>query len=144
MRQVCTVTRGPKPARALRELGVLPTLPSEDPTTEGVVEALQTREWRGARVGVQLCGDVPNDRIVNFLTAAGAVPVKVAPYAYVAAADDEKIVLVTRERLELSVPQLSWRDILRGAASRQIVLREIVALDRAPGLSGSLSESSHS
>ena len=61
-----------------------------------------------------------------------------------AAADDEQIVLVTRERLELSVPQLSWRDILRGAASRQIVLREIVALDRAPGLSGSLSESSHS
>ena len=96
IRQVCTITRGPKPARALRELGVLPTLPSENPTTEGVVEVLQTREWRGARVGVQLCGDVPNDRIVNFLTAAGAVPVTVAPYAYVPAADDEKIVQLVR------------------------------------------------
>jgi uroporphyrinogen-III synthase len=96
LQRVCTVTRGPKPARALRELGILPTLPSEHPTTEGVVEVLQSREWKGVRVGVQLCGDVPNDRIVTFLKRAGAVPVTVAPYAYVPAADDEKIVQLVR------------------------------------------------
>jgi uroporphyrinogen-III synthase len=96
LRSVWTVTRGPKPARALRELGVLPNLPTEHPTTEGIIEALQSREWKGARVGVQLCGDVPNDRIVDFLIRAGASTMTVSPYAYVPAADDEKIVQLVR------------------------------------------------
>jgi uroporphyrinogen-III synthase len=96
LRSIWTITRGPKPARALRELGVLPTLPTEHPTTEGILEALQGREWKGARVGVQLCGDVPNERIVEFLLRAGAVPSTVSPYAYVPATDDEKIIQLVR------------------------------------------------
>jgi uroporphyrinogen-III synthase len=96
LRGICTVTRGPKPARALRELGILPTLATEHPTTDGILEALQSREWKGARVGVQLCGDVPNDRIVEFLARAGAVAAPVSPYAYVPATDDEKIVQLVR------------------------------------------------
>jgi uroporphyrinogen-III synthase len=96
LRSTWTVTRGPKPARALRELGVLPNMPTEHPTTEGIIEALQGREWKGARVGVQLCGDVPNDRVEEFLVRAGAVPTMVSPYAYVPATDDEKIVQLVR------------------------------------------------
>jgi uroporphyrinogen-III synthase len=96
LRGISTITRGPKPARALRELGVLPTLPTEHPTTEGILEALQGREWKGARVGVQLCGDVPNERVVEFFVRAGAIPSTVSPYAYVPAMDDEKIVQLVR------------------------------------------------
>jgi len=96
LRSMWTATRGPKPARALRELGVLPTVPTEHPTTEGIIEALQMREWKATRVGVQLCGDAPNDRVTTFLVEAGAEAVSVAPYAYAPAADDDKIVQLIR------------------------------------------------
>jgi len=95
-RSTWTATRGPKPARALREIGVLPTMPTEHPTTDGVIEALQSRDWKGARVGVQLCGDSPNERITTFLAKAGAEPVTVAPYGYAPATDDDKIVQLVR------------------------------------------------
>jgi uroporphyrinogen-III synthase len=96
MRGMTIISRGPKPARALRELRILPTLPAEQPTTEGVIEALQLRDWRGARVGVQLCGQKPNDRLLGFLTAAGAVVRPVAPYVYVHASDDDRVVQLIR------------------------------------------------
>ena len=96
LRKIWIATRGPKPARALRELGVLPTVNTEHPTTEGVIEALQTREWKRARVGVQLCGDTPNDRVTKFLVQAGAEAVPVAPYAYAPGTDDEKVVQLVR------------------------------------------------
>src|SRR6266702_3071017 len=38
--QVRTITRGPKPARALREIGLNPGLRPERPTSEGIVAAL--------------------------------------------------------------------------------------------------------
>lgn len=96
LRSAWTVTRGPKPARALREIGILPTVPTEDPTTNGIIEALQSRDWAGTRVGVQLCGDSPNDRVVDFLVAAGAKTVTVSPYAYAPLADEQKIVQLVR------------------------------------------------
>ena len=103
LRRIWTATRGPKPARALRELGVLPTVTTEHPTTDGIIEALQTREWKRARVGVQLCGDTPNDRVTNFLVEAGAEAVAVAPYAYAPGTDDEKIVQLVRNMASGSV-----------------------------------------
>jgi uroporphyrinogen-III synthase len=96
LRSTWTVTRGPKPARALREVGVLPTVPADQPTTDGIIEALQTRDWRGARVGIQLCGDTPNDRVTSHLVQAGAEAVPVSPYAYAPAADDDKIIQLVR------------------------------------------------
>ena len=71
LRSTWTATRGPKPARALRELGVLPTVPTEHPTTDGIIEALQSRDWKDARVGVQLCGDSPNERVSHFPRQSG-------------------------------------------------------------------------
>jgi uroporphyrinogen-III synthase len=90
------ITRGPKPARALRELRILPTMSAEQPTTEGIIEVLQSREWRGSRVGVQLCGQKPNDRLLRFLAAAGAQVSPVAPYVYAHASDDDKVVQLIR------------------------------------------------
>jgi uroporphyrinogen-III synthase len=99
LRNAWTVSRGPKPARALRDIGVLPSVPTEYPTTHGIIEALQTRDWNGTRVGVQLCGDKPNDRVVEFLTAAGAHTSTVSPYAYAPLADEQKIVQLFRQML---------------------------------------------
>src|SRR5438128_8545290 len=91
-----TITRGPKPARALREIGLNPGLRAETPTTEGVIAALSAGELAGRRVGIQLPPDAP-PRLADFLQEAGALPDPVAPYAYVPRADRDEIVALIDE-----------------------------------------------
>jgi uroporphyrinogen-III synthase len=91
-----TITRGPKPARALREIGLNPGLRAETPTTEGVIAALSAGELAGRRVGVQLPPDAP-PRLADFLREAGALPDPVVPYAYVPRADRDEIIAVIEE-----------------------------------------------
>src|SRR5204862_6287933 len=52
--QMPTITRGPKPAQALREIGLSPALRAPQPTTDGVIAALSSLDLRGRRAGVQL------------------------------------------------------------------------------------------
>jgi uroporphyrinogen-III synthase len=85
-----TIIRGPKPARALRALGLIPQLRAEQATTEGVIALLSGLELRGRRIGVQLYPDAPS-RLTDFLEAAGASPDRVIPYAYAAAAADDAL-----------------------------------------------------
>jgi uroporphyrinogen-III synthase len=85
------ITRGPKPARALRELGMQSDLPAAVPTTAGVIEALRNFDWRGRRVGVQLYGAEPNLPLIEFLTGAGAQVATVAPYLYADAASEAAV-----------------------------------------------------
>ena len=87
------VTRGPKPAKALRELGLEPDLRAEEPTTAGVIAALSIHDLRGRRVGVQLYPDSSAD-LLEFLTAAGARPDPVLPYAYASKAVAARVVEV--------------------------------------------------
>lgn len=76
-----TVTRGPKPARALRSLGLQPGLRAPEPTTDGVIAALSGLDLRGRRVGVQLYPGAAG-RLVDFVRDAGAEPDPVTPYDY--------------------------------------------------------------
>lgn len=85
------LTRGPKPAAALRELGIKPQLSAEQPTTAGVIATLSRLDLRGRRVGVQLYGTEPNLPLTDFLRGAGAEPSTVAPYVYADAAADEQV-----------------------------------------------------
>ena len=89
--RVRRITRGPKPARALRELGLKPDLPAPTPTTAGVIAALGGLDLKGRRVGVQLYGTEPNTPLVEFLERAGATVRCVAPYVYADAADDAAV-----------------------------------------------------
>src|SRR5436190_6383290 len=66
-----TMTRGPKPGRALREVGLTPTLVAEAPTTEGVIATLRREKLQGQTVGVQLYSE-SNPPLVQFLASAGA------------------------------------------------------------------------
>ena len=86
-----TITRGPKPAKVLRELGMKPEIAAERPTTEGVIASLRGLELRRRRVGVQLYGTEPNRTLVDFLESAGAAVATVAPYVYADAADDQAV-----------------------------------------------------
>ena len=85
------ITRGPKPAKVLRELGMKPELAAEQPTTDGVIASLRDLDLRGRRIGVQLYGTEPNRPLVDFLESAGAVVSTVAPYVYADDADEQAV-----------------------------------------------------
>jgi uroporphyrinogen-III synthase len=85
--RVRRITRGPKPARALRALGLKPDIAAAAPTTAGVMASLAGERLAGRRVGLQLYGADPNRPLIDFLEAAGATVLTVAPYVYADAAD---------------------------------------------------------
>jgi uroporphyrinogen-III synthase len=90
--RVRKITRGPKPARALRELGLKPDIAAETPTTAGVIDVLRTQQLAGRNVGVQLYGTEPNPALIDFLQGAGARVRTVAPYIYATKADDAAVI----------------------------------------------------
>jgi uroporphyrinogen-III synthase len=86
-----TVTRGPKPVQALKEIGLTPSVVAAVPTTDGVIAALRQELLQGQTVGVTLYGQ-PNPALEQFLTSAGATVRTVLPYVYAPAADAEQVV----------------------------------------------------
>jgi len=90
--RVRKVTRGPKPARALHEIGLSSDLAAPVPTSAGVIDAVAALDLRGRRVGVQLYGEEPNRPLVEALERAGASARTVAPYVYASAADAAAVV----------------------------------------------------
>ena len=65
------VVRGPKPVKALRDVGLVPTLVAAAPTTDGVIETLRGEALQGQTVGVQLYSE-SNPPLIEFLQTAGA------------------------------------------------------------------------
>ncbi len=91
------VTRGPKPAKVLRELGMRADIAAEPPTTAGVIAGLGSLDLRARRVGVQLYGTEPNRPLMDFLEGAGAMVASVAPYVYADAADDQAVLSLVEQ-----------------------------------------------
>jgi uroporphyrinogen-III synthase len=89
--RVRRITRGPKPARVLRELGLAADIAAETPTSAGVIATLSRLPLQGRRIGVQLYGSEPNRPLIEFLKSAGAQVSTVAPYVYAAASDDDAV-----------------------------------------------------
>jgi uroporphyrinogen-III synthase len=85
-----TVTRGPKPVKALRELGLTPALVAESPTTEGVMATLKSQAIRGKAVALTLYGE-PNPPLEEFLKSRGAAVHSVMPYVYAPRADGRQV-----------------------------------------------------
>jgi uroporphyrinogen-III synthase len=86
-----TITRGPKPGRALRDIGLRPLVQAESPTTAGVIATLEQLDLQGHRVGVQLYGEEPNLPLMQAIEAAGASADPVAPYRYTADIADPRV-----------------------------------------------------
>ena len=116
------ITRGPKPVRALREIGLASDVPADEPTTEGIIAAMRRHDLSGRRVGVQLYPDNANERLLEFLKGAGAEPDPVLPYVYASEADDARVIAVIEEmaagRIDAiaftSAPQVRrFRDVAR-------------------------------
>jgi uroporphyrinogen-III synthase len=91
LQKVRTITRGPKPARVLRSLGLKSNVEATEPTSEGVIEALKPLDLAGRRVALQLYGNDPNIKLTRFLQERGAELTTVAPYVYGNAADDATV-----------------------------------------------------
>ncbi|HEV2265445.1 MAG TPA: uroporphyrinogen-III synthase [Stellaceae bacterium] len=86
-----TVTRGPKPVRALRELGLKAGLSAAEPTTAGIIATLTHENLKGRGVGVQLYPGNPNAPLLDFLAQAGAKADPVLPYAYASDAETGRV-----------------------------------------------------
>jgi uroporphyrinogen-III synthase len=86
-----TLTRGPKPGKALKEIGLTPTLVAQAPTTEGVIGTLRTLDLAGKTVGVQLYSE-SNPPLMQFLQSAGAHVETVQPYIYAPDTDSDHVV----------------------------------------------------
>jgi uroporphyrinogen-III synthase len=89
--RIQTITRGPKPVRALKEIGLTPTLIADMPTTEGVITSLKNLPLKGQSIGVTLYG-AENPILVHFLEEAGARVCTVLPYVYAPASDADRVV----------------------------------------------------
>ncbi|MCK1722641.1 uroporphyrinogen-III synthase [Bradyrhizobium sp. 141] len=85
-------TRGPKPGKALREVGLEAQQTTEKPTTEGVIQMLGKLDLRGRRLGLQLYPDKDHSELTGALAAQGAAVDTVLPYAYDSRAADANIV----------------------------------------------------
>ena len=95
--RVRKITRGPKPVRALRDIGLSADLPARQPTTAGIIATLEGETLNGRTVGVQLYGQEPNAALVAFLEGRGAKVDTVAPYVYASAAEDERVATLIRD-----------------------------------------------
>ncbi|HKH00122.1 MAG TPA: uroporphyrinogen-III synthase [Bradyrhizobium sp.] len=84
--------RGPKPGRALREVGLEPQATTEKPTSEGVAEMLSLLDLRGHRLGLQLYPEKDHSALLRAIAAQGAEVDTVVPYVYDAQAADANIV----------------------------------------------------
>src|SRR5262245_46137024 len=100
-----SVTRGPKPARALKEIGLSPTLVAEAPTTDGVIATLKREPLQGKTVGVQLYSE-DNPPLLQFLASVGATARTVLPYVYAPAADSDRVADLIRQLAVESVQVL--------------------------------------
>jgi uroporphyrinogen-III synthase len=89
--------RGPKPGKALREIGLEPQATTEKPTSEGIVAMLARIDLRGHRVGLQLYPDRDHGALIGAITSQGAEVDTVLPYVYDAQVADANIVTAIDE-----------------------------------------------
>lgn len=84
------LTRGPKPERALRDIGLRSDLKAETPTSEGLIETLEGLHLDGRSVGLQLYPD-PSPLVQEYLQNQGASVFPVFPYIYADDAEDQAV-----------------------------------------------------
>jgi len=92
-----TITRGPKPARALREIGLSPGMAAAEPTSQGVLEELEEETLEGRRIGVQLYPGDGAQFLVEALKSHGAEVFPVTPYRYVTQTESEEVATTIKD-----------------------------------------------
>ena len=117
--------RGPKPGRALREIGLEPQMTTEKPTSEGIVEMLSRENLRGHRVGLQLYPDKDHSALIATISAQGAEVDPVYPYVYDARAADANIAAAIDEMAQGRIDAIALTNLGQ--------VRRLVEVARAHG-----------
>ena len=125
-------TRGPKPGRALREIGLEPQQTTEKPTSEGVAEMLSRLDLKGHRLALQLYPDKDHSALIGAITAQGAAVETVLPYVYDPKAADGKIVAAIEEMARGEIDAIGLTNL------RQV--RRLMEAARAHGREATLRE----
>ncbi len=77
------IVRGPKPERALRDIGLRADLHAAEPTTAGLITTLQGLELAGRSLAIQIYGQTPPPDMVSFVAGLALRRTAwVAPYVY--------------------------------------------------------------
>jgi uroporphyrinogen-III synthase len=124
--------RGPKPGRALREVGLEPQQTTEKPTSDGVAEMLSHVDLAGHRLGLQLYPDKDHRALIGAITAQGAEVDTVTPYVYDAQAADANIVTVIEEMAQGRVDAIALTNLGQ--------VRRLIEVARARGSEARLRE----
>jgi uroporphyrinogen-III synthase len=124
--------RGPKPGRALREIGLEPQMTTEKPTSEGVIEMLSRVDLGGHRVGLQLYPDKDHGALLRAITGAGAKVESVTPYVYDAQAADANIVTAIEEMAQERIDAIALTNLGQ--------IRRLIEVARAKGTEDRLRE----
>jgi uroporphyrinogen-III synthase len=123
-------TRGPKPGRALREIGLEAQQTTEKPTTEGVIEMLSKLDLRGHCLGLQLYPDKDHSALIGALSALGAEVDTVLPYVYDPKAADANIVTAMDDMAEGRIDAIALTNLGQ--------VRRLVEAAKAHGSEGKL------
>jgi len=126
------LARGPKPGRALREIGLEPQVTTEKPTSEGIIEMLSRVDLRGHRVGLQLYPDKDHGVLIGAITAQGAEVDPVLPYVYDAQAADANIVTAIEEMAIGAIDAIALTNLGQ--------IRRLIEVARAHGFEARLRE----
>ncbi|HUQ53459.1 MAG TPA: uroporphyrinogen-III synthase [Gammaproteobacteria bacterium] len=102
------LTRGPKPRRALKTLGLEPEHPAAAPTTAGMIETARRLETPLRRVALQLYNEDQDRELVEHFERRGARVDCVAPYVYARAADDERVAALIDELASGNVDAIAF------------------------------------
>jgi uroporphyrinogen-III synthase len=124
--------RGPKPGRALREIGLEPQMTTEKPTSEGIAEMLARIDLKAHRVGLQLYPDKDHGALIGAITAQGAKVDTVTPYVYDAQAADTNIVTAIDEMAQGHIDAIALTNLGQ--------VRRLIEVARAQGLEARLRE----
>jgi len=125
-------TRGPKPGRALREIGLEPQMTTEKPTSEGIGEMLSNIDLKGHRVGLQLYPDKDHSALIGAIRAQGAEVDTVTPYVYDARAADANIVTAIDEMAQGRIDAIALTNLGQ--------IRRLLEVARARGCEDRLRE----
>ena len=124
--------RGPKPGRALREIGLEPQVTTEKPTSEGIIEMLSRVDLNRHRVGLQLYPDKDHSALIGAITAQGAEVDPVLPYVYDAQAADANIVTAIEEMAAGRIDAMALTNLGQ--------IRRLIEVARAHGFEARLRE----
>lgn len=132
------VARGPKPVRALRELGLEAEIIAEKPTSEGIAEALSRLDLKGHRLGLQLYPEQDHSKLLAAIETMGAQVDAVLPYIYDAKAAEPNIAAAIESLATGGIDCIALtsrgqaRRLLDAAKALQLEVKLKEALKRTP------------